>query len=124
MSVELKNWYEEMTVKILLVFSTIVFFFETVAYAQLPDPLETGKRAETLGIVGILAALIVVLVAALVLVYRGKEEAALRREKRVEELTELVVGAIATNTEAVHSNTALSVDVRNVLALCHAKNGR
>jgi hypothetical protein len=124
MSVELKRWYEEVTIKVMLLTCSGIFAFETVATAQMPDPIETGKRAETLGIVGILAALIVILVIALVLVYRGKEDAALRREERLEGMIREVAGVIATNTEASHVSTQLMVDVRNTLANCHARNVR
>lgn len=124
MSIEQRAWFEEVTIKILLVCTSICFAFETVSLAQAPDPIQVGRQAETLGIVGILAALIVILVIALVLVYRGKEDAALRREKRLEELIDQVSGVVATNTEATHAGTALMVEVKTTLAHCHAKNGK
>lgn len=87
-------YLDEMLVKGLMVAVAFWLLAESVAYSQSTDPIAIGRRAETLGIVGIQAALIVILVIALVAVYRGKEAAALRREERLEKLVESVVKTV------------------------------
>jgi len=91
---ERRCYFDEIMIKALMVAVSIWIMAESITYAQTTDPLAIGRRAETLGIVGILAAVIVILVVALVVVYRGKESAALRREERLEKLVESVVKTI------------------------------
>ena len=91
---ERRKYVDEITIKILMVSVALWLLATCITFAQAPDPIDIAHRAEALGIVGILAAVIVILVVALVIVYRGKEAAALRREERLEKLVESVVRTV------------------------------
>lgn len=113
--------FDEWAIKTALSVVSIWIFIETTAYAVEPDPIAIGKRAETLGIVGILAAVIVVLAIALVLVYRGKEEASRRREERLEKLVELTATNIAEDSETRREQSAILLEFKRVIEKCQAK---
>jgi beta-lactamase regulating signal transducer with metallopeptidase domain len=113
--------FDEWMAKVLLSAVAVWLLAESTLYAMDPDPINIGKRAETLGIIGILAAVIVILVVALVLVYRGKEEAARRREERLEKLVELTAGHIATSAETQREQAGILVEFKRAIDRCNSR---
>jgi type VI protein secretion system component VasK len=114
--------FDEFLTKFLLV-SVACWMLGIAVQAQTIDPVSIGKRAETLGIIGILAAVIVILALGLVLVYRGKEAAALRREDRLEKLIEKTASALSEDAETRRDTNSILLEFRNVIEHCRRHGG-
>lgn len=114
---------DEWTAKVLMIAVSVWMLGEAVAIAQAPDALAIGKRAETLGIIGILAAVIVILAVALVMVYKGKEAAALRREERLEKLVEQTATALAGDAETRRDTNVILVEFKSIVERCRRNGG-
>ncbi len=121
---ERRLMFDEWLVKTCLVVCSALFLTAALSFAgeTTVDPIGIGKRAESLGIIGILAAVIVILVVALVMVYRGKEAAAMRREERLERLIEQTSTAIAGDAETRRDTNNILVEFKAVIDKCR-KNG-
>ncbi len=114
--------FDEFLTKFLLV-SVACWMLGIAVQAQTIDPVSIGKRAETLGIIGILAAVIVILALGLVLVYRGKEAAVLRREDRLEKLIEKTSSALSEDAETRRDTNSILLEFRNVIEHCRRHGG-
>lgn len=101
MSLLQRRHTEEMTIKTLLMISAVWLACQSIAYAQDVDPIGIGKRTESLGIVGVLAAVIVILVSALVIVYRGKEQQQAQANAQLQTLVERVCTAVEHSSDVI-----------------------
>lgn len=101
-----------------LLLACLVFLFTSVIVEaqDVADPIGIGRRAETLGIIGIEAAVIVLLAGALVWVYRGKEQQAAESNRILREL-------VGTTTMAVEGARNVMVEVRETIAECGRRRG-
>jgi hypothetical protein len=116
---EKRLWLVERTAKSGLLCAAVYLFMAVCAWADtIPDPIGIGKRTETLGIIGILAAVIVLLVIANVILFRAKEALTAAAINQFSAVVTAATAKIAEDSEVKRNVCAVMVEVKDAIQEC------